>query len=55
MQFDQLIGDTRLVQLTRIPDEYGVSTGVSLLVKLEGDGPGGSVKDRPPGAWFKEP
>jgi cysteine synthase B len=49
MTFDHLVGSTRLVELTRLPAEMGVAPGVSLLAKLEGDGPGGSVKDR--AAW----
>jgi len=38
-----LIGNTPLVRLQRI----GVDTGNTLLVKLEGQNPAGSVKDRP--------
>lgn len=37
------IGNTPLVQLQRLPGE----TSNTLLVKLEGDNPAGSVKDRP--------
>lgn len=40
---DQCVGNTRLVQLQRIVGE----TTNRLLVKLEGDNPAGSVKDRP--------
>ena len=40
---DQLIGNTPLVQLQRLPGK----TSNTLLVKLEGDNPAGSVKDRP--------
>ncbi|MGV6816200.1 MAG: cysteine synthase CysM [Thiotrichales bacterium] len=40
---EQLIGNTPLVQLQRI----GAETGNTLLVKLEGQNPAGSVKDRP--------
>ncbi len=46
MRFDELIGNTPLVELDRIPQTDGISTGVRLLGKLEGHGPGGSVKDR---------
>lgn len=49
MHFDDLIGATPLVTLDRIPAAEGVAPGVRLLGKLEGNGPGGSVKDRP--AW----
>ena len=40
---ENFIGDTPLVRLQRLP---GVSTN-TLLVKLEGNNPAGSVKDRP--------
>ncbi|HFD79316.1 MAG TPA: cysteine synthase CysM [Gammaproteobacteria bacterium] len=40
---EQFIGNTPLVQLKRLPGE----TGNTLLVKLEGNNPAGSVKDRP--------
>jgi len=47
--FASLIGNTRLLRLTRLPAAAGVSNSVSVLAKMEGEGPGGSVKDRP--AW----
>ena len=40
---DQCIGDTRMVKLQRIP----ATTSNTILAKLEGDNPAGSVKDRP--------
>lgn len=40
---DQCVGNTRLVALQRIPGD----TPNRILVKLEGDNPAGSVKDRP--------
>ena len=40
---EQLIGNTPLVRLKRIPGK----TSNIILVKLEGDNPAGSVKDRP--------
>src|SRR5713101_10178539 len=40
---EQLVGDTPLVRLKRIPGK----TSNTILVKLEGDNPAGSVKDRP--------
>ena len=42
MKLEQLIGNTPLVELQVIP----VHKGVTILGKLEGDNPGGSVKDR---------
>ncbi len=42
MKLEQLIGNTPLVELQAIP----VKKHVTLLGKLEGDNPGGSVKDR---------
>lgn len=49
MRFEQLIGDTPLLELERIPAAEGIPGGVRLLGKLEGEQPGGSVKDR--AAW----
>lgn len=40
---EQFVGDTPLVGLKRIPGK----TSNTILVKLEGDNPAGSVKDRP--------
>lgn len=42
MKLEQLIGNTPLVELQVIP----VHKGVTIYGKLEGDNPGGSVKDR---------
>jgi S-sulfo-L-cysteine synthase (O-acetyl-L-serine-dependent) len=42
MKLIELIGNTRLVELEHIP----VNKNVTILGKLEGDNPGGSVKDR---------
>src|SRR6266702_1208009 len=42
MKLSELIGNTPLVELQHIP----LNKGVTLLGKLEGDNPGGSVKDR---------
>jgi cysteine synthase B len=42
MKLSELIGNTPLVELQRIP----VKKGVTLYGKLEGNNPGGSVKDR---------
>jgi cysteine synthase B len=40
---DQTVGNSRLVKLQRIPGK----TSNTILAKLEGDNPAGSVKDRP--------
>jgi len=40
---ESFVGDTPLVKLQRLPGD----TGNTLLVKLEGNNPAGSVKDRP--------
>jgi len=40
---DQTVGNSRLVRLQRIPG----NTSNTILAKLEGDNPAGSVKDRP--------
>lgn len=42
MKLNELIGNTRLVELQNIP----VNKKVTIFGKLEGDNPGGSVKDR---------
>jgi cysteine synthase B len=42
MKLIELIGNTPLLELSRIP----VSKNVTIYAKLEGDNPGGSVKDR---------
>ncbi len=47
---DQGIGNTRLVQLQRMPG----STSNTILAKLEGDNPAGSVKDRPALSMIKK-
>lgn len=44
---DQTIGNTPLVQLQRLPGAALAERGVTILGKLEGNNPGGSVKDRP--------
>ena len=47
---DQCIGNTRLVQLQRMPGD----TSNIILAKLEGDNPAGSVKDRPALSMIKK-
>jgi len=44
---ESTIGSTPLVRLQRIPGPDPVRRGNVLLAKLEGNNPGGSVKDRP--------
>ena len=46
---DQCIGNTRLVRLQRMPG----NTSNTILAKLEGDNPAGSVKDRPAVSMIK--
>lgn len=43
MKLTDLVGNTRLVELTRMHERRGVR----IFGKMEGDNPGGSVKDRP--------
>lgn len=43
----QTVGDTPLVRLQRLPGQFGDARGNVILGKLEGNNPGGSVKDRP--------
>ncbi len=44
---ESTIGNTPLVRLQRIPGPEAARRGVVVLAKLEGNNPGGSVKDRP--------
>lgn len=44
---EDFIGNTPLVRLQRIPGEDVTRNGNVILAKLEGNNPGGSVKDRP--------
>ncbi len=44
---ESTIGNTPLVQLPRLPAAAGDARGNVILAKLEGNNPGGSVKDRP--------
>nr|WP_309671554.1 cysteine synthase CysM [Gemmatimonas sp.] len=44
---DRTIGNTPLVRLQRIPGAHLAARGTVILGKLEGNNPGGSVKDRP--------
>ena len=46
---DQMIGNTPLVHLQRLPGDRNRRRGNVLLAKLEGNNPGGSAKDRT--AW----
>jgi len=44
---ESFIGNTPLVKLQRIPARDGVAASNTILSKLEGNNPAGSVKDRP--------
>jgi S-sulfo-L-cysteine synthase (O-acetyl-L-serine-dependent) len=44
---DTTIGNTPLVRLQRLPGPVATARGTVVLGKLEGNNPGGSVKDRP--------
>lgn len=44
---EQLVGNTPLVALQRLPGEFGQDRGNVILGKMEGNNPAGSVKDRP--------
>ncbi len=44
---EAFVGNTPLVRLQRLPAESGVHASNSVLAKLEGNNPAGSVKDRP--------
>lgn len=41
------VGQTPLVKLQRLPEQEHIENGATLLAKLEGNNPAGSVKDRP--------
>ncbi len=44
---EDVIGQTPLVRLQRLPQQLGSRPGTTVLAKLEGNNPAGSVKDRP--------
>jgi cysteine synthase B len=44
---EAFIGETPLVRLQRLPGEAAARSGNTILAKLEGNNPAGSVKDRP--------
>ncbi len=44
---EDVIGNTPLVRLVRLPGEENERRGNVILGKLEGNNPAGSVKDRP--------
>jgi cysteine synthase B len=50
---DATIGNTPLVRLQRLPGAVGAPQGNVILGKLEGNNPGGSVKDRPVLSMFR--
>jgi cysteine synthase B len=47
LTLEQLVGNTPLVRLQRLPGEVGAPRGNVILGKMEGNNPAGSVKDRP--------
>src|SRR5690554_2319778 len=51
---EDIIGSTPLVRLQRLPGEFGEARGNTILAKLEGDNPAGSVKDRPAFSMIRE-
>ena len=46
-RLDQVVGNTPLVQLQRLPGADNLRRNNVILAKLEGNNPAGSVKDRP--------
>lgn len=44
---EDVIGNTPMVRLVRLPGDVGAARGNVILGKLEGNNPAGSVKDRP--------
>ncbi len=44
---DSFVGNSPLTRLQRLPERFGCNASNTLLAKLEGDNPAGSVKDRP--------
>jgi cysteine synthase B len=44
---EEFIGNTPLVRLQRLPQSLGIAASNTVLAKLEGNNPAGSVKDRP--------
>lgn len=44
---DFFVGNSPLTRLQRLPERFGCNASNTLLAKLEGDNPAGSVKDRP--------
>ena len=50
---EDVIGNTPLVQLRRLPAAVGQARGNVILGKLEGNNPAGSVKDRPAMAMIR--
>lgn len=51
---EDIIGSTPLVRLQRLPGQAGAPRGNTILAKLEGNNPAGSVKDRPAISMIKE-
>lgn len=51
---EDIIGSTPLVRLQRLPGDAGQPRGNTILAKLEGNNPAGSVKDRPAISMIRE-
>ena len=47
MEISATVGNTPLVKLKKLPENFGIDPSNSILAKLEGNNPAGSVKDRP--------
>ena len=51
---EDLIGSTPLVRLQRLPGDAGAPRGNTVLAKLEGNNPAGSVKDRTAASMIRQ-
>jgi len=51
---EDIIGSTPLVRLQRLPGEVGAPRGNTILAKLEGNNPAGSVKDRTAASMIRQ-
>ncbi|CAM5186105.1 Cysteine synthase OS=Castellaniella defragrans OX=75697 GN=HNR28_000865 PE=3 SV=1 [Castellaniella defragrans] len=51
---EDIIGSTPLVRLQRLPAEVGAPRGNTILAKLEGNNPAGSVKDRTAASMIRQ-
>jgi cysteine synthase B len=51
---EDVIGSTPLVRLQRLPGDSGAARGNTILAKLEGNNPAGSVKDRTAASMIRQ-